>query len=99
MSHARSGDPNKYSKTINIPPAIQWPQPDNTGDALIGVLDATDLGFVLETDQDTKKSVCDFWIQVAAAVTDVGGYAPPGAVVPTTLVTVSNNPSANYKNS
>lgn len=99
VSHARSGDPNKYRKTINVPPAIAWPKPDNTGDALVGVLDATDLGFVLETDQDTTKSVCDFWIQAASAATNLGGYAPPGAVVPTTLVPVTNDPSANYANS
>ena len=96
VSHARSGDPNTYKKTINIPPAVTWPKPGNTGDALTGVLDATDLGFTLITDQDTKKSVCNFWVEVAAAVTDLGGYAPPGSVVPTTLVPVTNNASANY---
>ena len=96
VSHARTGDPNTYKKTINIPPAITWPKPGNTGDALTGVLDATDVGFVLETDQLTRKSVCNFWVQVAAAVTDLGGYAPPGSVVPSTLVPVTNDPSANY---
>ena len=99
VSHARSGDPNKYRKAINLPPAISWPKPGNTGDALTGVLDATDIGFMLETDQDTRKSVCNFWIQVAAAVTNLGGYAAPGSVVPTTLVPVKNDPSANYANS
>ena len=96
VSHASTGDPNTFKKTVNVPPAITWPKPGNTGDALTGVLDATDTGFVLETDQETRKSVCSFWVQVAAAVTDLGGYAPPGSVVRTTLVPVTNDPSANY---
>lgn len=98
VSHARSGDPNKYRKVINLPPAISWPKPDNSGDAITGLLDATDLGFFLTTDQQTKKSVCDFWVQVEAAVTNVGGYAPPGSVVAQALVPEPGDPSANYRN-
>ena len=96
VSHARTGNPNTYRKVLTIPPAISWPKPGNSGDALTGVLDATDLGFILITDQHTRKSVCNFWIQVAAAVTGLGGYAPPGSVVSTTLVPVKGDPSANY---
>lgn len=96
VSHARSGDPNTYRKAVNVQPAISWPKPGNAGDALTGVLDATDLGFSVITDQQTRKSVCDFWVQVNAAVTDLGGYAPPGSVVPTTLIPVQGDPSANY---
>ncbi|KAL8933307.1 MAG: hypothetical protein Q9211_005851 [Gyalolechia sp. 1 TL-2023] len=95
-SHARSGDPNTYKKTVNIPPAVPWPQPGSTGDAFTGVLDAGNLGFSTITDGQTARSRCDFWVQVAAAVTSLGGYAPPGSVVPTTLVPVANDPSANY---
>lgn len=96
VSHARTGDPNTYKKTFNIPPAITWPKPNNAGDEVTGVLDAGDLGFSTITDTQTRKTVCNFWRQVAAAVTDLGGYAPPGNVVPTTLVGVANDPSANY---
>jgi hypothetical protein len=34
--------------------------------------------------------------EIAAAVADLGGYAPPGSVVPTTIVVVVNDPLANY---
>lgn len=97
VSHARSGDPNKYRKAVNLPPAIPWPKPDNSGDALTGLLDATDLGFFVITDQQTKKSVCDFWVQVEAAVTNLGGYAPPGSVVAQALVPEAGDASANYQ--
>ncbi|KAL8746200.1 MAG: hypothetical protein Q9190_001754 [Brigantiaea leucoxantha] len=95
-SHARSGDPNKYKKTINIPPAITWPKPGAGGDAFTGVLNAGDLGFSLVTDGKTATSRCQFWREVAAAVTSLGGYAPPGSVVKTDLVPVSGDPSRNY---
>lgn len=62
-----------------------------------GVLDAGDLGFSLITDGKTTKSRCQFWRDVAAAVTNLGGYAPPGSVVPTNLVPVTGDPSRNYK--
>ena len=97
VSHARSGDPNKYRKAVNLPPAIPWPKPDNSGDALTGLLDATDLGFFVTTDQQTKKSVCDFWVQVEAAVTNLGGYAPPGSVVKQALVPEAGDASVNYQ--
>ena len=96
VSHARTGNPNIYKKTFNIPPAITWRKAGTDGDALTGVLDVTDLGFRSITDQQTRESVCGFWREVAAAVTNLGGYAPPGAVVPTNLVGDGDNPSANY---
>jgi len=33
---------------------------------------------------------------VAAGVTELGGYAPPGSVVTSSLVGTPGNPSANY---
>ena len=96
VSHARSGNPNTYAKVLNIPSAIYWPQPDTSGDELTGVLNAGDTGFSVVSDPETREMVCGFWREVAAAVTDLGGYAPPGSVVETTLVGVSGDPSANY---
>ncbi|KAL8820359.1 MAG: hypothetical protein Q9223_001408 [Gallowayella weberi] len=95
-SHARTGDPNVYKKTRNIPPAISWPKPGNSGDSFTGVLNAGDLGFSIIEDGQTKRSRCGFWRDVAAAVTGLGGYAPPGSVVGQSLVPVKNDPSANY---
>lgn len=98
-SHARTGNPSTFKKTVNLPPAITWPKTGNSsadGDRLSGVLNAGNLGFSLITDAQTARSRCDFWVQVAAAVTYLGGYAPPGSVVPVTLVPVRGDPSANY---
>ena len=73
VSHARTGDPNTYKKTINVPPAITWPKPVSSGDEITGVLNAGDLGFSLISDTETKESTCSFWREVAAAVTNLGG--------------------------
>lgn len=78
-SHARSGDPNRYRALINIPPAINWPQPGSLSDEnLSNVLSAWDLGFKTVTDTQMPKSHCDFMRSVAAAITNCGGYAAPG---------------------
>ena len=74
-SQARSGSPNTYALTANTPPAINWPTVSDSGDAFAGVLDVSDIGFTLITDEQNTKSICGFWEQVAAAVTDLGGYA------------------------
>ncbi|MCJ1229610.1 hypothetical protein MMC12_006279 [Toensbergia leucococca] len=95
-SHARSGDPNTYSRKNNLPPAINWPLVGNSGDEFTGVLNAGDLGFSLISDPEDTKSVCGFWEQIASAATNLGGYAPPDAVVETTILPVGNDPSANY---
>ena len=74
VSHARSGDPNTYSKKLNIPPAIPWPKAgSSSANVLTNVLNAGDLGFGLINDPKTSESACDFWRQVAAAVTNLGG--------------------------
>lgn len=74
VSHARSGDPNQYAKVLNVPPAIHWPRPGNSGaDVITDVLNAGDLGFSVVSDQQTKESVCGFWREVAATLTYLGG--------------------------
>ena len=54
------------------------------------------LGFRLVTDEQTKRSRCDFWRDVAAGVTSLGGYAPPGSVVASGLVGELEGASRNY---
>lgn len=85
VSHARTGDPNKYKKTRNVPPAIPWPKPSG-GDELSGVLNVGDSGFNLISDPQTRESVCDFWRRTAAAVTNLGGecssHALPNSFLP-----------------
>ena len=96
-SHARTGDPNSHAELLNIPPAIPW---SNVGDTdsehYTGVLDAGDLGFSYTTDEQNPKSAADFWLQVQAAVTSAGGYAPEGAVVQQTLVPLNGSATANF---
>lgn len=83
VSHARSGDPNKYAKLLNVPPAIYWPKAGNSSaDMLTNVLNAGNLGFSVVSDKETTESVCGFWREVAAAVTNLGGeYCLKGGTV------------------
>ena len=74
VSHARSGDPNKFAKLVNIPPAINWPKAgSSSANTLTNVLNAGNSGFSVINDPETTESVCDFWRRVAAAVTNLGG--------------------------
>ena len=74
-SHARTGDPNRFKKTWNIPPAITWPRAEMSGDqdGIAKVLRAGNLGFGLKDDEQVSKERCGFWTDVVAAVTGLGG--------------------------
>ena len=78
VSHARSGDPNTYAKRANLPPAINWPKAgSSSANVLTNVLNAGDSGFSVVSDGETAESVCGFWREVAAALTNLGGeYCP-----------------------
>ncbi len=96
-SHARTGDPNQYSKKLYIPAAIHWPHPESLDDEkYTKVLNAGDLGFSLITDSENPKSRTEFWTDVAAAVTNCGGYAVPDSVQSQSLVAFTGDASANY---
>lgn len=74
-SHARTGDPNRFKKTWNIPPAITWPKAEMSGDqdGVAKVLRAGNLGFGLKDDEQVSRERCGFWTDVVAAVTGLGG--------------------------
>lgn len=72
VSQARTGNPN----TLKRPRAITWPRPYNKGDVIGGVLDFSDRGFNVITDNQASESVCRFWRHVEATVTDRGGMNP-----------------------
>ncbi|CAK7219221.1 hypothetical protein SBRCBS47491_003772, partial [Sporothrix bragantina] len=100
-SFATTGDPNTHRVILDIPSTIQWNHPNSnassgTSEKIAGVLNVGDLGFSTVNDSQNQKTPCDFWRSVAAAVTNLGGYAPPGAVVQQSLISVANDPSANY---
>ncbi|KAF2401130.1 alpha/beta-hydrolase [Trichodelitschia bisporula] len=91
ISHARSGDPNKFRGNGTIAwPAVTW------GPTLKNVLDAGDKGFALIEDPVTKEGDCEFWKDAFAGMTSGLGFAPPGAVVQSSYPP-KGNPSANYK--
>ncbi|KAL8877364.1 MAG: hypothetical protein Q9192_008685, partial [Flavoplaca navasiana] len=74
-SHARTGDPNPFKKSWNIPPAITWPKAEVGGDkdGIAKVLRAGNLGFGLKYDKQVSRERCGFWTDVVAAVTGLGG--------------------------
>lgn len=76
---------------------IYWPKTtDQQIEKLSNVLNVTDTGFEIITDQESLKSRCDFFLNVQAAVTLAGGYVPPGGGVPNNLGVTNPNPSGNY---
>ncbi|KAI9818916.1 MAG: hypothetical protein M1827_007737 [Pycnora praestabilis] len=97
-SHARTGDPNSHRLVLNLPPTVEWPRPNSTGNEITNVLNVGDLGFSLISDKQNEKRNCDFWVEVAAAVTYAGGYAVPGSHVQQNIVNLGGtvNVSANF---
>lgn len=95
-SYITTGDPNTNRKLWNLPPAVRWGHPGSSGEQVTGVLDVGGWGFGIVSDDKNPKSSCGFWREFAAAVTALGGYSPPGAVVAQNLVRVEGNASRNY---
>jgi hypothetical protein len=95
-SYVKTGNPNTQRAIFNIPSTIPWEHPESSGEEIGGVLDVGDLGFSWVQDQTNMKTPCDFWRNVAAAATNLGGYAPPGSVVAQNIVAVPNDPSGRY---
>ena len=96
-SFVLTGDPNTNRRIINLPPTIAWKHPSSAGEQTTGVVDVGNWGIYAVADAQTERTPCAFWRDVAAAVTNLGGYAPPDAVVPQGLIKVPGSPSANFK--
>lgn len=96
-SYILTGNPNTNRKILNIPPTVRWPKPSSTSEQIVGVVSLGDWGFSTVSDDQNEKTPCDFWKEVAAAATSLGGYSPPGAVIEQALATQDQDPSANYK--
>ncbi|MCJ1280955.1 hypothetical protein MMC26_000273 [Xylographa opegraphella] len=93
-SFARAGDPNTHRAVLTT---AAWPLVDiGTADYLANVLDVSDTGFALVADDQNPRSNCDFWVDFEAAATIAGGYAPPGALVPTSLLNSTAGASEHY---
>ncbi|EHA56683.1 hypothetical protein MGG_16133 [Pyricularia oryzae 70-15] len=96
-SYITTGDPNTKRVRNATVPTIQWDQPDTSKEQVTGVLDVGTLSFSTVSDSQSPKTSCDFWKNVAAAVTNGGGYAPPDTVVSQNLVNITNDPSYRFK--
>ncbi|KAI0379027.1 Alpha/Beta hydrolase protein [Hypomontagnella monticulosa] len=97
-SYIITGDPNTNRKIFNWPPTVQWNHPSSRGEQISGVVSLGDWLFSTVKDNQNEKTACDFWRNVAAAVTSLGGYSPPGAVVQQKLLAQNvPDPSVNYK--
>lgn len=96
-SFVLTGDPNTNRKILNLPPTVTWGHPDSSPEQMKGVVNVGDWGLGAIADTQNDKSACDFWHDVAAAVTNLGGYAPPDAVVMQGLVKVTGDASVNYR--
>ncbi|XXG95426.1 hypothetical protein Hte_001688 [Hypoxylon texense] len=98
-SYILTGDPNTNRKILNLPPTVRWNHPSSQGEQISGVVSLGDWGFGTVRDGQDEKTPCDFWRDVAAAATSLGGYSPHDAVVQQGLVAqdAAQDPSANYK--
>lgn len=100
-SHARTGDPNSYLNTQNqaLFAGITWPHPGSlTSEEYTNVLNIGNTGLTLVADDQVLQSHCDFVMQYAVALTNVGGYAVPGTVQKQGIVAQPKNSSTRYVN-
>jgi len=101
-SLVRAGDPNRFRDrgVFTLPWTVDWPQVASTGSAdqqFTNVLDAGDFRFRLIADAQDQRDPCQFWVDVLAAATSEGGYAPPGSVVGSPLGNATGGAaSSNY---
>lgn len=75
-SYVTTGNPNTDRAILNVPTAIYWPHPVSSAEMITGVLDVGDLWFSTVSDTQNKKTPCNFWRNVAAAVTSLGSFSP-----------------------
>jgi len=96
-SYITTGDPNTSRKILNLPPTVRWNHPDSgAGEVMAGVVNVGNWGFGTVGDNQNTQGACDFWRGFAAAVTALGGYAPPGAVVGQGLAKVEGDASGRF---
>ena len=96
-SFTLTGNPNARRSNATDPPTIKWPGTIGALDEYVSnVLNVTDAGFELITDQESLRSRCEFFLDTQAAVTLAGGYVPPGGEVPNHLNVTNPDPSGNY---
>ena len=97
-SFAMTGNPNERRLYLSIPRTIHWPKPNKIDSQFIGnVLNVGDLGFSIIDDQESPKDTFDFWTKIAAALTNIGGYAVPGATLEQRIIAFDGDPSINFE--
>ncbi|KAK8244012.1 carboxylesterase family protein [Phyllosticta capitalensis] len=103
ISLARSRDPNMFraESCSAEPPTMEWKKVDageTEAERYERVLRVVDGEYKMDVDETNVKDDCAFWSEVAGALTNVGGYAPPGAVAMQNLVP-QGDASENFLNS
>ena len=93
-SFARTGDPNEHRLIFAIPNTIKWPRPSKVDQQYMNnVLNVGEWGFSIIEDRESPRDRFEFWTAIAAALTNVGGYAVPGTELRQDLITVTDNPN------
>ncbi|PKS11434.1 hypothetical protein jhhlp_003197 [Lomentospora prolificans] len=96
-SYAVHGDPNTDRVILNLPPTVKWNHPRSSSEVVGRVVDVGNILVREIEDTQMPKSACDFWREFYAAATAEGGYVPPGAAVPQSLVKVKSGASQKYR--
>ena len=93
-----SGNPNERRLYLSIPRTIHWPKPNKLNSQFIGnVLNVGDLGFSIIDDEESPRDRFDFWTEIAAALTNVGGYAVPGGASEQRIIAFNGDSSKNFE--
>ncbi|KKA29824.1 hypothetical protein TD95_000426 [Thielaviopsis punctulata] len=93
-SYVITGDPNTRRVRWNLPPTVEWHHPRSIGrENVANVVNVGNLHVSTVSDDKMPLDKCDFWLDVFAAATAIGGYAPEDEVIFQTLVNVSGNAS------
>lgn len=97
-SFAMTGNPNERRLYLSIPRTIPWPKPNKFDSQFIGnVLNVGDFSFSIVDDEECPKDRFDFWTEIAAALTNIGGYAVPGTASEQRIFAFNGDPSKRFE--
>ncbi|KAL1900444.1 hypothetical protein Cpir12675_000911 [Ceratocystis pirilliformis] len=98
-SYIITGDPNARRARWNVPPTVEWQHPRSVGrEHISNVVNIGNLHISTVTDTEVSLEACDFWREIFAAATALGGYSPKNEVVFPSLFNVTMDPSRRFGN-
>lgn len=93
-----TGNPNERRLYLSIPRTISWPKPNEVNSQFIrNVLNVGDFSFSIIDDEECPKDRFDFWTEIAAALTNIGGYAVPDAALEQRIIAFNGDPSKHFE--